>query len=81
LRGIDSFVSWCVKNVRFLDVDCDGHGRKGFGRSQPLSDVHGSEEHGCDGLLEVPNVCKFLLRFMKSYFVVERVVGDGGYEE
>jgi hypothetical protein len=81
LRRIESFVAWCVKNARLLDVDCDGHGRKGFGRGQPLEDAHGSEEHGCDSLLEVPKVCELLLRFAKLYFVVEGVVGSGEREE
>jgi hypothetical protein len=54
LRRLESFVAWCVRNARLLDVDCDGHGRKGFGRGQLLQDVHGSEEHGCDSLLEMP---------------------------
>jgi hypothetical protein len=81
LRRIESFVAWCVKNARLLDVDCDGHGRKGFGRGQPLDDAYGSEEHGCDSLLEVPDACEPLLRFVKIYFKVMGVVEDGGREE
>jgi hypothetical protein len=81
LRRMESFVAWCVRNARLLDVDCDGHGRKGFGRGQPLQDVHGSEEHGCDSLLDAPKVCELLLRFTKLYFVVEGVVGSGECEE
>jgi hypothetical protein len=59
----------------------DGHGRKGFGRGQPLDDAYGSEEHGCDSLLEVPDACEPLLRFVKIYFKVMGVVEDGGREE
>jgi hypothetical protein len=81
LRRLESFVAWCVRNARLLGVDCDGHGRKGFGKGQPLDDVHGSEEHGCDNKLEVPKVCELLLRFTKLYFVVEGVVGGGEREE
>jgi hypothetical protein len=80
LRRLESFVAWCVRNARLLGVDCDGHGRKGLGESQPLQDVHGSEEHGCDSSLEVPDACKPLLRFVKIYFKVMGVVGDGGCE-
>jgi hypothetical protein len=81
LRRMESFVAWCVRNARLLDVDCDGHGRKGFGRGQPLDDAYGSEEHGCDSLLEVPDACEPLLRFVKIYFKVMGVVEDGGREE
>jgi hypothetical protein len=81
LRRIDSFVAWCVKNSKLLGVDCDGHGRKGFGRGQPLQDVHGSEEHGCDIMLEVPDACEPLLHFVKMYFKVVGVVEGGGCEE
>jgi hypothetical protein len=55
LRRIESFVAWCAKNARLLDGDCDGHGKKGLGENQPLQDVRGSEEHGCDNMLEVPD--------------------------
>ena len=81
LRRIDSFVAWCVKCAKLLDVYCDGHGRKGLGENQPLGDVRGSEEHGCDSVLEVPDACELLLRFVKVYFRVIEVVEDGGCRE
>ncbi len=77
LRRIDGFVARCVKCTKLLDVCCDGHGKKGLGENQPLQDVHGSEEHGCDSMLDVPDVCEPLLRFIKMYFRVMGVV-DGG---
>jgi len=81
LRRLDSFVAWCVKRAKLLDVYCDGHGRKGLGENQPLQDVHGSEEHGCDSVLEVPDACEPLLRFVKIYFKVMGVAEDGGCRE
>jgi hypothetical protein len=81
LRRVDSFVAWCVKRAKLLDVYCDGHGKKGLGENQPLQDIYGSEEHGCDSMLEVPDACEPLLRFVKIYFKVMGVVEDGGCEE
>jgi hypothetical protein len=80
LRRIDSFIAWCVRSARILDVHCNGHGKKGLGVNQPLQDIHGSEEHGCDNTLNVPDACEPLLRFVKMYFKVLGVVGDGGCE-
>jgi hypothetical protein len=81
LRRLELFAAWCVRNARLLDVDCDGHGKKGLGENQPLQDVHGSEEHGCDSPLDLPDACEPLLRFVKIYFKVMGVVGGDEREE